>query len=137
MTKKFAFWFGLGAYFLTVLYYYGLPGIRLSESLFHVLPFWLCILTGKGMPLLPVVFFIAPVNAAIYGGIGAVTGWFVARFSAKFHSKDSVPSKMSSERSGVKLRRLRGRGLRRARVRLKDLPQLALTLTNDLQEVPG
>jgi len=31
---------------------------------------------------------------------------------------------------------LRGRGLLRARVRLKDLPKLALTLANDLQEVP-
>jgi hypothetical protein len=31
---------------------------------------------------------------------------------------------------------LRGRRLLRARVRLKDLPKLALTLANDLQEVP-
>jgi hypothetical protein len=31
---------------------------------------------------------------------------------------------------------LRGRGLLRARVRLKDLPKLALTLASDLQEVP-
>jgi len=80
VVKNFAFWSWLSGYFLTVLYYYGPRGIALSESLFHILPFWMCILTGKGMPVLPVVFFIAPINAAIYGGTGAVTGWLIGKF---------------------------------------------------------
>jgi hypothetical protein len=92
MTKKFALWFGLSGYVMTVLYYHGPPGLQLSEFLFHVLPFWMCILTGNGMPPLPVAFFIAPINAAIYGGIGAVLGWLITKFSAKLHSKHIASS---------------------------------------------
>ena len=43
----------------------------------------MCILTGHGMPVLPVVFFIAPINADIYGAIGAVMGWASTKFAQK------------------------------------------------------
>lgn len=34
----------------------------------------MCILTAHGMPVFPVVFFIAPINADLYGAIGAALG---------------------------------------------------------------
>ena len=83
MTKKTALWFGLVGYFLTVLYYFGPHGIASDEALLRILPFWVCILTGHGMPVLPVVFFIAPINADIYGVIGAVAGWTATKFTKK------------------------------------------------------
>lgn len=74
MVKKTALFFGLLGYSLTVLYYFGPHGIQLNESLAHFVPFWMCILTAHGMPVFPVVFFIAPINADLYGAIGAALG---------------------------------------------------------------
>jgi len=62
---------------------FGPHDVRLNESLAHFVPFWMCILTGHGMPVLPVVFFIAPINADIYGAIGAVMGWASTKFAQK------------------------------------------------------
>lgn len=70
MVKKAALFFGLVGYFLTVFYYWGPRGIALNETLSRFVPFWMCILTGHGMPILPVVFLIAPLNAGIYEAIG-------------------------------------------------------------------
>lgn len=70
--KKFIFWFAVSGYFLTFLYYYGPRGIALSDVLFHALPFWMCILAIGGMPVPAVALLIAPVNALIYGAVGAL-----------------------------------------------------------------
>ena len=78
----------------------------------------------------------------------ALTGESVAK--AAQHDSDSGPNPGSTYASnngkratthqthvlGGKCAGLGARGLLRACVRLKDLPKLALTLANDLQEVP-
>ena len=67
-------WFGLVGYFLTVLYYFGPRGVALSETLSHLLPFWMCIFTDHGVPAFPVAFLIAPINADIYAVMGGAVG---------------------------------------------------------------
>jgi hypothetical protein len=80
MVKRFTFWCALSGYVLTVLCYYAPLGAALNERLFRILPFWMCIFTTKKGPLLiAVAYVIAPINAVIYGSIGAVTGWLIAR----------------------------------------------------------
>ena len=83
VIRKLTFWFALTGYFLTFLYYYGPYGIAYSLFLFHILPFWMCILTSGGMPVKAVALLIAPINALSYGIIGAAIGWLFCRFLEK------------------------------------------------------
>ena len=80
MVKRFTFWFAFIAYFLTFLYYYGPHGIGRSQLLYNILPFWMCILTLGGMPVQAVALIIAPVNALLYGILGAIIGVFASTF---------------------------------------------------------
>lgn len=79
MIKRMAFWFGLTAYFLTFLYYEGPHGVRLNTVLFHVLPYWMCILAAGGMPVQAVLLVIAPINAAFYALFGAGLAWIIRK----------------------------------------------------------
>jgi hypothetical protein len=90
VTWKLAFSFALTGYILTFLYYYGPWRTAYSVFLFHILPFWMCILTIGGMPVRVVALFIAPINALAYGIIGAATGWLSFRFLGKHKSKPEV-----------------------------------------------
>jgi hypothetical protein len=51
MTKRFGFWFASTGYLLTVLYYFGPWGIAYNTTLYRILPFWMCVLTGHGHPV--------------------------------------------------------------------------------------
>lgn len=74
MTMRLGFWFAFTGYLLTVLYYFGPFGIAYSVTLYRILPFWMCIITGHGMPVSAVGLFIAPINAAVFGAVGATVG---------------------------------------------------------------
>jgi hypothetical protein len=78
LIKRVTFWFALTGYFLTFLYYYGPWGIANNEFLYHVLPYWMCLLAIGGMPVPAVALWIAPINALIYGIVGAFVAWLVA-----------------------------------------------------------
>lgn len=80
VIRKLAFWSALIGYLLTFLYYYGPWGIAYSSFLFHILPFWMCIIRIGEMPVQAVVLTIAPINALGYGLVGATIGWLSRRF---------------------------------------------------------
>jgi hypothetical protein len=80
VIRKLTFWFALTGYVLTFLYYHGPRGIAYSSFLFHILPFWMCILRIGGMPIGAVALLIAPINALCYGIVGAAIGWLCHRF---------------------------------------------------------
>lgn len=80
--KRTALWFALGGYFLTFLYYYGPYGIAYSKPVLHALPFWMCVVAVSGMPVPAVALLAAPVNALIYGVVGALLGLGVSEFRA-------------------------------------------------------
>jgi hypothetical protein len=75
MIKRLSFWFALTGYFLTFLYYFGPWGIAYSAVLDQSLLFRMCIFRDSWMPLSPVMLFISPINAVIYGIAGAAIGW--------------------------------------------------------------
>jgi len=90
LVKRLSFWFALSGYtgyFLTVLYYFGPLGVAHSAALYHILPFWMCIITRNGMPVLAVALFIAPINAAIYGVGGATIGSVLSSLFAKLRGR--------------------------------------------------
>lgn len=74
-----------------LLYYFGPLGVAYSGALGHILPFWMCILTGHGMPVPPVALIIAPINAAIYGVGGAIVGWVFSSFRETLFSTRGAP----------------------------------------------
>src|SRR5215470_7662422 len=74
VVKRIALWFALSGYLLTFLYYYGPYGIAYSEPVLHALPFWMCVFAFGGMPVPAVALLTAPVNALIYGVVGALLG---------------------------------------------------------------
>ena len=74
VMKRTALWFALSGYLLTFLYYYGPYGIAYSEPVSHALPFWMCVVAFGGMPVPAVAVIAAPVNALIYGVVGAIPG---------------------------------------------------------------
>ncbi len=81
---RIALWFAVGGYTLTMLYYFGPGNVRLNESLLHFVPFWVCILTaGHGTPILPIAVFVAPINALVYGAVGAIAAWPFLKFFVK------------------------------------------------------
>jgi len=82
LVKRTAFWFAVGGYFLTLLYYYGPYGIAYSDPVFHALPFWMCVVAIGGMPVPAVALVIAPVNAFIYGVVGLLLGFGATEFKA-------------------------------------------------------
>jgi hypothetical protein len=86
MTMRLGFWFAFTGYLLTVLYYFGPFGIAYSVPLYRILPFWMCIITDHGMPVSAVALFIAPINAAIVGAVGALVGLVVLGLSSKLRS---------------------------------------------------
>jgi len=96
LIKKFTAWFALAGYFLTLLYYFGPRGLAYGASLFRILPFWMCIVTGHGMPSPAVALFIAPINAMVYGTVGATIGWVFSGLIAKFRRRPKAKTAPSS-----------------------------------------
>ena len=73
VTKRIALWSAVVGYVLTMLYYFGPGQLQLNETVVHLMPYWVCILAGgHGTPVLPVAVFVAPINALIYGAVGAI-----------------------------------------------------------------
>jgi hypothetical protein len=96
MTKRLAFWFAYTGYSLTFTYYFGPSGVAGSTTLHRILPFWMCILTGHRMPVSAVALFIAPINAAIFGAVGATVGLVVSGLFSKLRSRTKAKTTPSA-----------------------------------------
>ena len=57
-----------------------------NTTLHRILPFWVFILTGFGMQVSAVALFIAPINATIFGAVGATISLIVSGLYSKVGS---------------------------------------------------